>query len=139
MKAFLERFAETLRAARRAAGLTQDALADALGVARSTVVRWEGGDMGVALEHLPALASALGVPISALFAASGEETAPDAAEAAVLLRALSPEARARALELLRELVVQSADPVLVDALARLDADALARLRAHPGARRKPAI
>lgn len=39
-----EEFAQLIRSGRERAGLTQEALADSVGVHRTTIVRWEGGD-----------------------------------------------------------------------------------------------
>lgn len=50
-----------LSAARRAAGQTQESLAEALGVDRSTVVRWEAGETEPQPWLRPKLATALGV------------------------------------------------------------------------------
>jgi transcriptional regulator with XRE-family HTH domain len=46
---------------RKALGLTQEALADMLGVERSTVVRWERGETEPVPRIRPKLATALGV------------------------------------------------------------------------------
>jgi transcriptional regulator with XRE-family HTH domain len=72
-------------AARRERGLTQHALAAAVGVSRSAVAQWETGRSGQLTAHLSALARALGVGVEFLMhgddkhapmrAASGDELA----------------------------------------------------------------
>ncbi|GAB3563381.1 helix-turn-helix domain-containing protein [Spelaeicoccus albus] len=54
-------FAERLRSTRRAAGLSQLALASAAGMDRKTVNRMEQATVPVTLDQLDALASALNV------------------------------------------------------------------------------
>lgn len=63
------------RALRDAAKLTQDGLAEKLGVDRSTVAKWETGDALPRAGMLPKIASILGCSIDALLCPSGEETA----------------------------------------------------------------
>jgi transcriptional regulator with XRE-family HTH domain len=52
---------DDLAAWRKLRGLTQAQLADRAGVARTTVVRLEGGDAGVSLENVLRVARALGI------------------------------------------------------------------------------
>jgi transcriptional regulator with XRE-family HTH domain len=54
-------FAARLREIRAAAGLTQQELADAVGVKREQVARWEGGRGDPTWTRVLALAAALGV------------------------------------------------------------------------------
>ena len=61
-------FATNLKAARIAAGLTQQALADRLGVPQSTVGRWEVGAMSPGVDWLPRIAEALGCEVGRLIA-----------------------------------------------------------------------
>ena len=63
--------AETLRQARREAGLTQAAMAKALRVSRPTITRLENGDQNVTLRTLVQLCRALDCEIGALFAPGG--------------------------------------------------------------------
>lgn len=58
---------EGLRRLREKAGLTQAALAEALGVDRTTVATWEGGRAFPRAELLPGLARLLGCEIGELF------------------------------------------------------------------------
>lgn len=55
-----------IRAARRRAGLTIQALADRAGVDNSSVTQWEGGGRDLFVRHLMTLATALGVPVESL-------------------------------------------------------------------------
>lgn len=58
-------FAANLKTARVAAGLTQQALADRLGVPQSTVGRWETGN-SPGVHWLPRIADALGCEVGRL-------------------------------------------------------------------------
>jgi len=60
------RFGERLRAARTTAGLTQEQAANALGVARTTMVAVERGERAVKAAELAALAALYGVSVNAL-------------------------------------------------------------------------
>lgn len=55
-----------IRAARRAAGLTQEALGSAVGVSGSTVSLWESGSMLPPAARRQQLAQVLGIPAEAL-------------------------------------------------------------------------
>lgn len=63
------------RSLRDAAKLTQDGLAEKLGVDRSTVAKWETGDALPRAAMLPRIASVLGCSIDALLCPNSEETA----------------------------------------------------------------
>ena len=56
-----------LRARRKAAGLTQEDLAAAMGCTRQAVVAWERGDVLPTADRLPQLAKALGCSIDDLY------------------------------------------------------------------------
>lgn len=58
--------AARLVALRRAAGLTQHELAQALGVAQTTLALWESSDTPPRSDVLPKMARALGVPVESL-------------------------------------------------------------------------
>jgi transcriptional regulator with XRE-family HTH domain len=60
------RFAANLRATRKAAGLTQQGLADVCDLQRSYVSRLERGELDPRLTTIVRLADALGVPPTAL-------------------------------------------------------------------------
>lgn len=59
-------FGESLKALREARALSQEKLADLVGVTRQAIGRWEDGG-GVEMKHLPLLAKALGVQVETLF------------------------------------------------------------------------
>ena len=65
-------FAANLRRARRAAGLTQRALAERLGYSEKSVSKWEAGHGLPSSELLPTLADLLGTRIDELFALAYE-------------------------------------------------------------------
>lgn len=58
---------EGLRAARKAAGLTQQKLADLIGVERVTLAAWETGRNPAPSTAIKAIASVLGCTIDELF------------------------------------------------------------------------
>ena len=58
---------ESIHAARKAAGLSQEALGEKLGVVSQTVSKWERGESAPDAMLLPTLADALGVSLDALF------------------------------------------------------------------------
>lgn len=62
---------ETLRNIREKKGLRQDDIAEALGVAQQTVLKWENGKTEPKASQIVKLSNVLGVPIDALF---GNET-----------------------------------------------------------------
>ena len=55
-------FGSRLKALRKKAGLTQEELADVLGISYMTVRRWEAGKASPRVEDIPSIAQALGVP-----------------------------------------------------------------------------
>ncbi|MBV2363006.1 helix-turn-helix domain-containing protein [Streptomonospora sp. NEAU-YY374] len=59
-----ERIGERVRASRAAAGLSQQALADAVGLERSMVSKLESGDRRIDAVELTRIARAVGVPVS---------------------------------------------------------------------------
>ena len=58
-----------LEARRKAAGLTQVTLAQALGVSQSSIAAWEAGSYYPTADKLPASAAALGCTIDDLYKA----------------------------------------------------------------------
>ena len=60
-------FSENIKRLRRARGLTQRALADALGVTFQAVSKWENGRAAPDIFVLPGMASILGCQIDDLF------------------------------------------------------------------------
>lgn len=69
-------FGRRARAAREQSGLTQQALADALGLTRSSVANIEAGRQRALLHMTAAVAGATGVPAAALLPDQGSLTAP---------------------------------------------------------------
>lgn len=58
--------AENILGTRTAKGLTQEQLAEAVGVSRQTIAKWESGETAPDLEHAAALAEALGTSLDGL-------------------------------------------------------------------------
>ena len=67
MSEFKRQFAERLRELRITAGLSQEQLAEALGLSVKTVSYWENAHNSVTFNKIPAIANALGVPVYKLF------------------------------------------------------------------------
>jgi len=65
-------YAERIRAARRAAKVNQQGLADAVGVSRATVAGWETGHSRPDLDLIPSVCDALGLSLNGFFGL-GEE------------------------------------------------------------------
>ena len=63
--------ADNILLTRTAAGRTQEQLAEAVGVSRQTVAKWESGETSPGLEHAAALADALGTTLDALVSFDG--------------------------------------------------------------------
>jgi transcriptional regulator with XRE-family HTH domain len=76
-----ERFGPRLRSLREAAGLTQQQLADRVGVKWESVSRWERGTREPSWGNVLALGKALGVPCTAFQDEGGAEAATAPAEA----------------------------------------------------------
>ena len=60
------KIAQNIQATRLAAHMTQEQLAEAVGVSRQTVAKWESGETSPDLEHASALAEALGTSLDDL-------------------------------------------------------------------------
>lgn len=103
-------FGELLVRARKAAGYTQQELADVLGVTRRTVVYYEGQDAPPMAVFLAGVTKALGVSADELLGLEAGKTAPAAPASAKLARrlaaleALSPAEQRQAVELLDALI-----------------------------------
>ena len=65
-KAFYVQLGQRIAAARKASGLTQVQLAEALGIAQQTLAHYEGGKLRVAVALLPPLARHLGLGVDEL-------------------------------------------------------------------------
>lgn len=99
--------ADRLRRARRSGRISQQRLADVVGVSRHTVIRWEKGEGEPEIAALWIIAEALNVSTSYLVGRRttperAEFLAPDEREALELFRTLSPDARKDFLQALRE-------------------------------------
>lgn len=64
-----------IRAARERACLTQGQLAELIGVDRTSVTKWEGGEKSPRPQHFRALCEALGVSESTLTAVNDDRAA----------------------------------------------------------------
>ena len=82
---------QNIQNARRAQGLSQEALAEKIGVSRQALGKWEKDTALPGLDNLQALAAALGIGVDALL---GAENA-DPAVPAVTLDAAGPAGRPR--------------------------------------------
>ena len=67
MTEFQKQFANKLKEIRIASGLSQEKLAEKLGVATKTVSYWENGHNAVTFNKIPLIAKALNVPVYKLF------------------------------------------------------------------------
>ena len=89
---------QRIRTTRRDRGLTQDALAAAVGVSRSAVAQWETGRAGQLTTHLAAIAATLEVGVEYLMHGDDKRApfqASDGTDAALLrlYRECAPEDR----------------------------------------------
>lgn len=86
---------ETIRSRRRALGMTQEQLADRLGVSAPAVSKWEQGASYPDVTLLPALARALDTDLNTLM---GFERTPEKAEITRMLTRVSDAAKAEGVE-----------------------------------------
>lgn len=68
-----ETLGERIRATRQAAGLSQEKLAERLGLTRQAVTKWETGQSAPSTENLLHLAEVLGVPVTDLLGEDARE------------------------------------------------------------------
>jgi transcriptional regulator with XRE-family HTH domain len=107
-------FGELLVQARKAAGYTQQELADELGITRRTVVYYEAQDAPPMAVFLAGVTQALGVTADELLGLQTNREAPTALPNAKLARrlaaleALSPAEQRQAIELLDALIERAA-------------------------------
>ena len=93
-----------LRGWREARGLSQEAVADALAVNKSTVHRWESGARALGLDDLGRLAAIYGVdPVALLLAPGDVQLASDLSAAKAVLASRCPDAARTWLALGRKL------------------------------------
>ena len=88
MTEFQKQFANRLKEIRTASGLSQEQLAEKLGVATKTVSYWENAHNAVTFNKIPAIANALGVPVYKLFV-FGDILSGDSSEVMNLLNSMS--------------------------------------------------
>ena len=96
-------FADILQAERRKNGLTQEGLAEALGVSRQAVSKWEQGEGWPEVEKLLALADKFGVSLDYLMDRVPLEKAP-----------VDASADAAAADIVSYVPEQSSDPLNFD-------------------------
>jgi len=106
-------FGERLRARREYLDLSQQDLADRLGIGRVTVSNWERGERGIDVDDIPRLAKALRVPVSYFFDDDQADTDPtDEADEQELLhyyRGIPRAQRPQAKKVLRAFVSEDAE------------------------------
>lgn len=76
-----QKAAESIRAARKAKGMSQTALADLVGLTIGELRKYESGQANMSLSMLDAIGDALGVPISISF-----QDSPDASESGPVVK-----------------------------------------------------
>jgi len=69
----MSKFSEKLKAERKRVGLSQQKIADLIGIARTNYIPYENGDVLPSIYTIPKLAKALGVSIQDLFDWMAEE------------------------------------------------------------------
>ena len=87
---------------RRAVGMTQETLADILGIAPDTLSRMENGRFAPKMGRLRDIAAALHCSVTDLFREADEKTADRASTIAEILKPLPDEAQAALVELMRQ-------------------------------------
>ena len=73
-KAFYAQLGQRIAEARKAQGMTQVQLSEALGIAQQTLAHYEGGKLRVAVAMLPPLAQILGVGVEELIGTPTKRT-----------------------------------------------------------------
>jgi transcriptional regulator with XRE-family HTH domain len=97
------RLGELIAAKRRAAGLTQGELAEALGIGPEAMSRIERGVTAASVERLSAVARATGCALNELLLTAGNTATDNARELEALMQGLSVSERAVVLDMLRML------------------------------------
>ena len=92
MTEFQKQFANKLKEIRIASGLSQEKLAEKLGVATKTVSYWENGHNAVTFNKIPLIAKALNVPLYKLFV-FGDILSGDDDEISELINSLTERER----------------------------------------------
>ena len=91
-RAFYQELGLQIRDTRRAAGMNQQQLADAIGFARTSIVNIEAGRQGITVHLLMDISDALGIDVDVYFSRIDESGE------GYIQRALSAEARVHELE-----------------------------------------
>lgn len=92
MTEFQKQFANKLKEIRIASGLSQEKLAEKLGVATKTVSYWENGHNAVTFNKIPLIAKALNIPVYKLFV-FGDILSGDDDEISELINSLTERER----------------------------------------------
>jgi len=75
---FRKQFAKRLKDIRNSKGLSQEQIAERVGVEPKTVSYWENGHNAITFGKIPLIADALGVPVYKLFVFTDFESNPNA-------------------------------------------------------------
>lgn len=101
-------FSERLKSARLKAGMTQQEVADAVGVTKAAVCTWEGGTARPRMSKMEELAAALGMSVTELLGEQAVSDLPwDELELLRCYRLLAPQARLKLLTEARQLAPES--------------------------------
>lgn len=76
-KNFRKQFGYNIKELRNLAGLSQEQLAENIGIAPKTLSYWENGHNAVTFAKIPLLAHALGVPVCRLFIFEGGDNSDE--------------------------------------------------------------
>ena len=87
---------------RRVAGMTQEELADMLGIAPDTLSRMENGRFAPKMGRLRSIAAALRCSVTDLFRETDEKTADRASTIAEILKPLPDDVQTALVELMRQ-------------------------------------
>lgn len=97
-----ERLGKAIAKERAARGLTQEGLAQAIGVQQETISRFERGAVLPPLQRLIQLAEVFDIPLDNLVRGTTNRAADDGVEITMMLKRLNPESR----EFVRRWVVE---------------------------------
>ena len=100
-KNFRKQFAKNIKELRNLAGLSQEELAEDIGIAPKTLSYWENGHNAVTFAKIPLLANALGVPVYRLFIF---ENADSSSEINNLIRTMDNKEKEVALKMIKLLL-----------------------------------
>lgn len=100
-KNFRKQFGLNIKELRNLAGLSQEELAESIGIAPKTLSYWENGHNAVTFAKIPLLAHALGVPVYRLFIFEGADNSDEANN---LINTLSPHEKEVALKMIKLMI-----------------------------------